>query len=141
MTISLLQYVKKVSGRFSLKGYLALLCGFIFSILLTISFLGSIRYTPLFLSAVIGIVLFMIYRPYQGNWFKDWMGESRRELTFGIMFGLLFGSIRLILNYGSQSYFSTGVGIIGLCMLIALFVKCLENHRSYKNGHNDESGS
>ena len=126
--------MKKILERVSRKGYVAHSSGVIFSILLLFSFWESVWYALFFISVAIGVILLIKYKPYRGNWFKNWEGEPRRDLTFGIMWGLFVGSIVLMLNYKSQSFFSTAVGIVGLSVVIVLFVKCLENHLSNKKG-------
>ena len=77
----------------------------------------------LLLSIVIGIIMLIKYKPYRGNWFKDWMDDPRRSITLGFTMGLFVGSGILVLNYKFQDPLLTTLGLTALTIDIILMMK------------------
>jgi len=126
--------MKKEPVKFSKEGLVAFIIGSAFTSLLMFS-VSVTSYILLFASILIGIVFLIKYKPYKGGWTRKWMGEPQREATVGLMVGLCAGSINLVLNYESQSYFSTAISVIALAIGVILYAVYFSEYYQWPKSH------
>jgi Predicted membrane protein len=92
---------------------------------------GLISHILLLLSIIIGIMMLIKYKPYRGNWFRDWLEDPRRSVTLGLMMGLFVGSTCLILNHGFQDPLLTTFGLTALTLDIILLMKYFMDYHQW----------
>ncbi|MDR3075269.1 MAG: hypothetical protein LBU30_04445 [Candidatus Methanoplasma sp.] len=111
-----------------------LISGITISMLLAVSFRGSINHVLATVSAVTLVLMILIVRPNDGSWFKNWWGESRYVFVLGLATGLMPGAmIALSYNFGSNSPIIAN--IIMLAAGVILFVVCM-NEQSHHRRRN-----
>jgi len=133
--------MKKGFEEFTVTSLTAYVAGFFFPVLLLYSIRDPVSYIPFFISVIIGAAILIKYKPYKGNWFRDWLGEPRRDLTLGLATGLFVGSVPLLTNYGVQSYLLTAVGIFTMSIGAALCVKLSDDYYRWSKRYKRKGGS